>query len=671
MTMDELVIDLGQQIPQTNYNAPIYGVPGEYTLAPGITVPYLNSNLEIERVIQELKTYDQIPPTLDAVWSLKDLYQREIDYKRIDREIVNGYLKDAHKLKFFNAITILLFPINTELNSDNFSDYLGNDPIVPYGDSQFDKNFAIPQARKTIFGGVQYITASIFGRLRWDHNRVVAVAVDGQHRLCALRRWHESKNATLERYEKGTKVPVIFLLLHASVGFQSKQDPNSSSLRNIAREIFTDLNKNAKQVDDAREIILDDRSLTALCARKLVTTETCKDDQNLLALSLVRWQEANNRFDQSYYLNSLLNLHQLVEMVLELNVPKDPLDQGAVESFIESLNESLGGPSKELHDGQMSIKAFYEKNYLGDDGPTRPMLHLPETYLNTAIGNFCTIHRPYMLRTLTGFKPYRILLDYAREHELITGFFARWFAQPEGHKTQLKAQIEKRHGQHWQKQMIEQHIEAIQKIKGHGESDNWTFKVVFQKALIQLVRTIEFEHGSAKDRLGTVDDVIRVMNALYDKGFFLIQKKVAELEPFRLWTFLATHPTTTKIKVTKKTVNILHDILLLTYYANRKYEVDVRDSRSPTTDCRQLIRFFSSETSQGEKPPILWPGCKDAADNLVKLFAPQAHLWTKIPDGEKGPDRRQKEARSRLAGIVREACVSFSPDVEESERDVP
>jgi hypothetical protein len=57
--------------PQTNFNRPIYGLHGEYTLASGTRVPYVNASLPILRVVNELKAFDQIPPSLDAVWSLR------------------------------------------------------------------------------------------------------------------------------------------------------------------------------------------------------------------------------------------------------------------------------------------------------------------------------------------------------------------------------------------------------------------------------------------------------------------------------------------------------------------------------------------------------------------------------------------------------------------------
>ncbi|HEX5754352.1 MAG TPA: DNA sulfur modification protein DndB [Archangium sp.] len=652
-------IKLGKPIPQTKFNKPIYGLHGEYTLSPHVTVPYLNASIEIERAVLELRTYDQIPPNLEQRWSLEELYQREIDYDRIEKDIVNGYLKDPNKLKFFNAITILLFPKNPDgSGASGFQDYEGNDPRIPYEDQDFDSSFGQDNAKRVVFGGVQYVRLEQFGRLRWDLARVDAVAVDGQHRLAALRKWYESKQQTLEPFERKTVVPILFLLINEKIGFKMKSEGNKSSMRAIAREIFTDLNKNAKKVDEAREIILDDKSLTALCARTLVTRETCKDDAELLPLSLVRWQEANNRFDQSYYLNSLLNLHQLVDLVLNLKVPNDPLDEDEVGAYIQSLDASLGGESKALDDGDVALSEYYKKNYFNGDEPARPFLHLPESYLKAAVSNFEALHKPYILKAIRDFAPYARVLESARQKEMVTGFFAKWNAQPEDHKSQLGSQLEKE-DTHWKRKRIETPIDQIQELKGLGDNESWSFKVIFQKALVRLMRLVAFEYAHESERLGTPEDVLKILGALEAKGFFRLRYPLPD-DDYSLWTFIGLNPTNLKIKATKKVETNIFWLLTLIYYANRKYVADTRAGQTPITDPATLLRYFYSESSLGQKPRMLWPQCDKAANGLLAVFENAAHLLVRRPSDIK-ETRKKSEARKRLTAILAEGCVEFAP----------
>ncbi len=672
---NSMTIDIKKSLPKTHFNTPIFGLHGQYSLAPGIVVPYLNASVELERVVLELKTFDQVPYSIDAVWSLEELYQRDIDYDRIKDEIVNGYLKDPAKLKFFNALTIMLFPKSVSgAAAAEFEDYAGNDPSIPVPDVEFDANFAGSSAKKSVFGGVQYVQENFMGRLRWDMDRVEAVAVDGQHRLCALRKWHESKNSVLTPDEAKTQIPILFLLVHSTVGFKAAQT-SSKSLRLIAREIFTDLNKNAKKVDEAREIILDDRSIPALCARKLVTSETGKDSSTLLPLTLVRWQEANNRFDQSYFLNSLLHLHQLVDTVLALKPPRDPLDKSDVEKYIESLDNSLGGENKKLMAGEMSLEQYYHKHYVAaDETPYRPFLHLPDQFLRVALEQFDKLHAPYLLKSVLGFKPYRDVLGYARKENLIEGFFGKYHSQPEGHKFEIDAELEKKEPQ-WHELRIDKHIQEIEKLKGIDkekakgleENDGWAFKAIFQKALVRLMRIVAFEHKSDQERLGSTDDVLTVLDKLQAKGFFQRLYPLPESE-FPLWTFLAIHHTSHRIKVNKKIENILTSVLTLVYYQNRKFLADQKSGKKVITDPRALVRYFSSETSKDERPGTEWPGCNGAARSVLDILAENAALWTKISptlEKTKAEQKKMGGARKRLAAILKEAAVEFAPTVDE------
>lgn len=238
------------------------------------------------------------------------MFQREIDENRIKEDIIKGYLLDSNKLNFFNAITIVLMPKGKdEKIQDSFEDTdEDTPPPIPFEiGNEEDAQWNDENAYKADFAGVQFVSIGEQARLRWNENRVLAATVDGQHRLWALRTFKEDddfRNGILTVTEKKTHVPVIFILLHPDVGFISQQDRSDNSIRKISRELFTDLNKNAKTVDRARELILDDKSIHARCVRTLVTNVTPQDDANCLPLSLVRWQDNNNRFDESYYINS-------------------------------------------------------------------------------------------------------------------------------------------------------------------------------------------------------------------------------------------------------------------------------------------------------------------------------------------------------------------------------
>ena len=292
---------------KSKFNKPLYGFNGEYTLSENVSLPYFVSLIEINRAIDELKVAEQVPAELDTQWSIKELFQRSIDEKRVHSDIVKGYLLDPNKLKFFNAITIILMPkgddgkVKDKFDESTHISY----PPVPLDSNEYpdDSVWDNPNIKTSTFGGVQFTSCGGSARLRWDEERVLAVAVDGQHRLWALRTFREDpkfRGGTLRLNEQNTKIPVIFVLLHQNVGFQNDQNQSGYSIRGIARELFTDLNKNAKTVDKARALILDDQSINARCIRTLVTEKTSQDNSLLIPLSLLRWQDEHHKFDTSY-----------------------------------------------------------------------------------------------------------------------------------------------------------------------------------------------------------------------------------------------------------------------------------------------------------------------------------------------------------------------------------
>jgi DNA-sulfur modification-associated len=567
------------------YNVPIYGTYGEFTLSPEVKVPYMVSLMDLKRVTKELKTHDEVSPSLENSYSLTELFQREIDVDRVKNDIVNGYLKDKGKLKFFNALTIVLLPKDDSGRiQQDFVDYPENDPAIPHpGAGHFDVFFDKPNWRKAIFGGVQFVstTSANISRLRWDMRRVDAVAVDGQHRLRALKEWIQEKNNELVEVEKPTRIPIIFLLLHKNAGFAHADQ--LVSLKAIAREIFTDLNKNARQVDQATTIVLDDRSIESLCVRSLVTEGTCEDQLLRLPLSLVRWQEANNRFDQKYFLNSLVHLHSLVSELLDLDAPRK-IDKDAGLKFVRRVQYTLGhgNPPKLVVSGK-DLETYYKDHYLDENGDEAiaPITAIPPAYLGEALLGFKDRFLPWLVRILTELAPYQELLAYARAEKIITGDFSKYLSQPKRHLDVLKNELAAKYGDNWMDEVVKNHEQAILKIKGVGRSEDdggefWAFKAIFQKALVKLAKVVFFDvPESERTRFGQVGDFLDFFGGLHKHGLLSVHSKLKFGDSKHgLWVFVSVSPISRKIQVVNTAEKRINAVLALAYYAWRYAAVE-------------------------------------------------------------------------------------------------
>ena len=80
-----------------------FGKLGEYQTE----VKYLQTSLNIKQ-LNHIRLVDSIPGSNE--WSVRELFQRGVDQKRVDNEI-NEYFKSKTQQKFFNPLTIVMLPM--------------------------------------------------------------------------------------------------------------------------------------------------------------------------------------------------------------------------------------------------------------------------------------------------------------------------------------------------------------------------------------------------------------------------------------------------------------------------------------------------------------------------------------------------------------------------------
>lgn len=646
------------------YNQPIYGIRGEFTLSNDVAVPYFASLLDIGRMAAELKTHEQVAASLDQTYNLQELYQREIDLDRIDRDLIKNYLMDPNKIKFFNSLTVVLLPKDDQGRIiPEFQEFADNNPAVPCEGSAFDENFK--NAERIIYGGVQFISTGSAGisRLRWDSTRIDAVAVDGQHRLTALTRWFENiKYKALNATEQRTVVPVIFLLLSENAGFKRGTHHQDKGIKNIAREIFTDLNKNAKTVDKATEIILDDRSLISRCVRELVTEETCQEQPGRLPLSLVRWRDANNRFDKDYYLNSLVHLNILVEDILDLPLPKSGMERAQVIRFIHDVGSKLGDPTQKklLADGGKDLEAYYLENYFDEEREVvAPLTGIPGLFMNSAVEGFKKRYAPWIYRLLTEPRPYKQLLDYARQENLIHGIFSQLQSQPSSHQLSLKGQLETAYGINWKTELITRHRDKIEAMKGSHRDPNgeqWLFKAIFQKSLVRLGKILCADSPSDElEKFGGIDELLAFVDNLFDRGILRTFAKLPGHSK-HLWTFISLNPVNPTIQVTSSSERRIFALLTVWYFASRYalYFESLGDDFWQSLDLRgranEIVKKFQQKQTAGQWPIV------ESGDNLCETildsFARNAHVILGQEAALEDNAEKRAVAKARLAAMI-------------------
>ena len=169
---------------KTILNRVKYGVWGTLGGGSSCEVHFLQTIITGDD-IDNVKKISEIPES--QKWKIKDLFQRNVNNKRVSDEIV-PYLNDDKKIKFFNPLTLIILPHDLKLKIDK------EVPLLEKEDFTDDIGITFNAIKKD--GYYRFGTSSepFFAKLEWNSNSCYMVAIDGQHRLSALKEIKNDSN---------------------------------------------------------------------------------------------------------------------------------------------------------------------------------------------------------------------------------------------------------------------------------------------------------------------------------------------------------------------------------------------------------------------------------------------------------------------------------------------
>jgi len=540
------------------------------------SVPYFQTNVTMDDLRRHLKLVEDLPVDEREKWTLEELFQRDIDWERVEEEIVKGYLQARTKRTFFNALTVALLPLGADGRLDSHYGVSVSAPATdgPFGSADF----------KTIrVGGIDIARRSMretsVGYLRWNEGRTFAATIDGQHRLAALRTFLERSRLTAHQLE--TRVPVIFLVMDERLGFHL-DDADKRGARNpllsVVREIFIDLNKHAKPVSIARQVLLDDQEIEARCTRTLLEDAIAQDTQNRddatsLPLGLVDWQSAQVKFDQGPYLSTVTALYLVTREILSLRSPADPLDEGEVKKFAQSVQQSLrvneqvesaDGLRADEYRGRPKLMEYIQKHFLDDDAP---LTAIPRPYASAAVDYFEKCYKPLIIGVFRGFQPYREFWDLSASQGGTSGTLAHFLSLNDRTRKQRKEELLK--DQEYQVKIADPLALLLEKKKGE-----WGFMVVWQKALLKATvdAYINSQAVLALDRIPTpevfLEQWVSFLNKGHAMGHFKLDALIRPSDQSRgeLWEGIGKNPVSRTVKYSNAASMRIRDLLMLFWF---------------------------------------------------------------------------------------------------------
>ncbi|RMD84513.1 MAG: hypothetical protein D6815_04005 [Candidatus Dadabacteria bacterium] len=457
-----------------------------YFAADRLTIPYFQVCMTFRQAAESLVLVSDLPGVSKLDWTVEELFQREIDWQRVRHDIV-PYLRREAGPHFFNSLTIALVPFD----GDRIRAY--DDPVdwvAPRLDhSNYSKQATFGPVRCGYWGQWEdpRDPGARLGQLCWNKEQIYGVAIDGQHRLAAIKELVRDGGPASG---KRAAISVLLLVLDPRLGFA--EGVGETGYIATLRQLFIDLNKHARPVSRARQILLDDRDPGAVCVRALVGRKLTHGFGELhqhparLPLTLVDWHSEQAKFDDGPYLTTILGLDYVVTRVLKIPGLRDPVDYDRLERDISGLERLV--LTGELDEAKRRLKECRERE--------RPFYYTDEEMKRIA-GAFAGKWADAIAVFLSEFAPYTALIELRSRLRTDVPEFGYWYslkAQDMGKKTHVEVlkrlqSLETALRDSDSAPTPSEWKEAVGEIEEFKESCALAFAVVFQKAcFLALVR---------------------------------------------------------------------------------------------------------------------------------------------------------------------------------------
>ncbi len=288
-----------------------------------------SGSLKVSELVEDFEFFETLSRSKN--WPISKIIQREIDSERV-KNIEEGYIRSSRKVKYFPPIVVAILPKENDQLADAFcydedtesvdsaKRKIFEKSIFQTINSEFYSNVFLKAKNCAEASGLyvlELFSNSNYFTLSWDTEKYFAIAIDGQHRMSALIESYKN-DKSIANY----KQDVIFL----DLSIKSKHEPSLTPV-NIVRSIFIDINKNPRQVNRSRQILMDDMDTTAL----LVQTIVNDDDEDgtrvgkYLQPQIIDWYSEDQKFELPYC-TSIINLWEIFNSELLSGVLLSSLD---------------------------------------------------------------------------------------------------------------------------------------------------------------------------------------------------------------------------------------------------------------------------------------------------------------------------------------------------------
>lgn len=302
------------------------------------TVQSLLASASLYCLKDDLKILKDIDTYKDLGFDL--LVQRQIDENRVDIDIVENYLRKEDKTHFFPPLVVALIPTYTQQIKNGYKTVvnLKESAIkLEIGDSANGNSIIVDFQHNSAEGDTfeQFIQSEYlkYGEFKWNKTKFNAIVIDGQHRFRAIQKFLRTNS--IESLQNKFFIAVNFVVIQPNP--DKIEAMSGREYIRVARELFIDINKNAKSVSETRLILLDDRDLRRYISRMSIRQYNSlevpnynyydwkNDDGNTflkkIPQEIVSWNTDLNSKDEQNI--NLFSLAQITSTTLIYKIVKD------------------------------------------------------------------------------------------------------------------------------------------------------------------------------------------------------------------------------------------------------------------------------------------------------------------------------------------------------------
>lgn len=293
---------------------------GDFETNNSYELNYIMTTLDISD-IDDLSSASDILSFTDT--NFEELVQRDIDYERVDKQIVKNYLEQGKdKAVFFPPILVTPMVVKDGKPLEKFKKKIittnKESSVSINWDNQMEMVFPIFTTADENYPykikneeGIEIPIHNYATTLKYKSKSVKLVVIDGQHRFMALKRiWNDENKRNLIN---NIKIPLCIFFTPNAV----EDNVNQNTLTKSMRQLFVTINSTAKQVSGHFIVLLSDDSLSSCAVRDIANY--WKNNNKLFFLE---WNEREDKRSSQINRKYSITTVKILDSVLKEKVFK-------------------------------------------------------------------------------------------------------------------------------------------------------------------------------------------------------------------------------------------------------------------------------------------------------------------------------------------------------------